>query len=131
MRSQDGAMHIGNGAMRFAYCALRVYITRWLMLAVLLILGAPASAAEHTVRVNTFPNAKALALQVGIAKGLFARQGLAVELEFTESSKAQRDGLMPRRKGSLTKGAASRSAGQARQALGTPPETRARETAKD
>jgi small subunit ribosomal protein S21 len=45
--------------------------------------------------------------------------------------KAQRDGLMPRRKGSLTKGAASRSAGQARQASGTPPETRARETAKD
>jgi len=45
------------------------------------------------LRVNTFPNAKALALQVGIAKGLFARQGLTVELEFTESSKAQRDGL--------------------------------------
>ena len=45
------------------------------------------------MRVNTFPNAKALALQVGIAKGLFARRGLTVELEFTESSKAQRDGL--------------------------------------
>src|SRR5215831_3254116 len=57
------------------------------------MVGAPASAAEQSVRVNTFPNAKALALQVGIAKGLFARRGLTVELEFTESSKAQRDGL--------------------------------------
>ncbi len=45
------------------------------------------------MRVNTFPNAKALALQAGIAKGLFARRGLTVELEFTEGSKAQRDGL--------------------------------------
>jgi ABC-type nitrate/sulfonate/bicarbonate transport system substrate-binding protein len=68
-------------------------MARWLILAVALIVGASASAAEQTVRVNTFPNAKALALQAGIAKGLFARQGLAVALEFTSSSKAQRDGL--------------------------------------
>jgi ABC-type nitrate/sulfonate/bicarbonate transport system substrate-binding protein len=68
-------------------------MARWPILAVSLMLGAPASAAEQIVRVNTFPNAKALALQVGIAKGLFARRGLTVELEFTESSKAQRDGL--------------------------------------
>ena len=56
--------------------------------------GLPAGAAEVTkVRVNTFPNAKALPVYVGIAKGLFAKYGLAVELENTESSQSQRDGL--------------------------------------
>ena len=42
---------------------------------------------------TAFPNAKALPLQVGIGKGIFAKRGLKVELELTESSKAQRDGL--------------------------------------
>jgi ABC-type nitrate/sulfonate/bicarbonate transport system substrate-binding protein len=56
--------------------------------------GAPADAAEATkIRVNTFPNAKALPVHVGLAKGLFAKYGLAVELENTESSQSQRDGL--------------------------------------
>src|SRR6202035_5275945 len=36
---------------------------------------------------------KALPVYVGIAKGLFARRDLAVELENTESSQSQRDGL--------------------------------------
>ncbi len=67
-----------------------------LMLASLVLapLVGPAPAAELTqLRVNTFPNAKALPVYVGIATGLFARHGLAVVLETTESSKAQRDGL--------------------------------------
>jgi ABC-type nitrate/sulfonate/bicarbonate transport system substrate-binding protein len=56
--------------------------------------GALAGAAEATrIRVNTFPNAKALPVYVGLAKGLFAAHGLAVELENTESSQSQRDGL--------------------------------------
>src|SRR5215470_811006 len=56
--------------------------------------AAPAGAAETTrIRVNTFPNAKALPVHVGIAKGLFAKYGLAVELENTASSQSQRDGL--------------------------------------
>src|SRR5579872_2581358 len=55
---------------------------------------APAYAAEAVkIRVNTFPNAKALPVYVGIAKGLFAKYGLAVEVENTESSQSQRDGL--------------------------------------
>src|SRR5262249_57109643 len=55
---------------------------------------AQAGAAETTrLRVNTFPNAKALPIHVGLAKGLFAKYGLAVELENTESSQSQRDGL--------------------------------------
>jgi len=56
--------------------------------------GAPAAAGElTTIRVNTFPNAKALPVHVGLAKGLFAKYGLAVELENTASSQSQRDGL--------------------------------------
>src|SRR5258706_10359309 len=58
------------------------------------VAAAQAGAAEATrIRVNTFPNAKALPVHVGIAKGLFAKYGLAVELENTESSRSQRDGL--------------------------------------
>jgi ABC-type nitrate/sulfonate/bicarbonate transport system substrate-binding protein len=53
-----------------------------------------ADAADPTpLRINSFPNAKALPLQVGIDKGFFARRGLKAELELTDSSKAQRDGL--------------------------------------
>lgn len=54
----------------------------------------PARAAEAArLRVNTFPNAKALPVYVGIAKGLFAKYGLTVEIENTTSSQSQRDGL--------------------------------------
>ena len=63
-------------------------------LGLLAAVATPARAAEATkIRVNTFPNAKALPVYVGIAKGLFARRDLVVELENTESSQSQRDGL--------------------------------------
>jgi ABC-type nitrate/sulfonate/bicarbonate transport system substrate-binding protein len=45
------------------------------------------------VRVNTFPTARSLPFFVGIEKGIFARHGIKLELEFTENSKSQRDGL--------------------------------------
>ena len=55
---------------------------------------SPVSATELArVRVNAFPNAKALPLHAGIAKGIFTRHGLAVELQFTDNSRNQRDGL--------------------------------------
>src|SRR5258708_5723511 len=58
------------------------------------VAAAQVGAAEATrIRVNTFPNAKALPVHVGMDKGLFAKYGLAVELENTESSQSQRDGL--------------------------------------
>ncbi|HWF97358.1 MAG TPA: ABC transporter substrate-binding protein [Xanthobacteraceae bacterium] len=64
------------------------------MLAAALAPAGPAGAAEPTLlRINSFPNAKALPLQVGIGKGFFAKRGLKAELELTESSKAQREGL--------------------------------------
>ena len=65
------------------------------VLGALAMSGAPADGAEATkLRVNTFPNAKALPVYVGIAKGVFAKYGLAVEQENTESSQSQRDGLV-------------------------------------
>jgi NitT/TauT family transport system substrate-binding protein len=54
-------------------------------------IGSPAGA--QTLKVNTFPNAKSLPDFVGVAKGFFAKYGLTVEVEHTESSQAQRDGL--------------------------------------
>jgi ABC-type nitrate/sulfonate/bicarbonate transport system substrate-binding protein len=63
-------------------------------LAAALVHAGAAGAADPTpLRINSFPNAKALPLQVGIAKGFFVRRGLKAELELTESSKAQREGL--------------------------------------
>ena len=53
-----------------------------------------AHAAEPTLlHVNTFPTARSLPFYVAIDRGFFARRGLKVELEFTESSERQREGL--------------------------------------
>src|SRR6266404_5487674 len=58
------------------------------------LLAGPAVAADPTVlRVNAFPNAKALPLHAGIAKGIFAKHGFRIELELTEGSRPQREGL--------------------------------------
>src|ERR1700722_105013 len=59
----------------------------------LLFAGSPAQAADAAIRVSTFPNAKALPVYVGIARGFFAKYGLTVEVEHTESSQSQRAGL--------------------------------------
>ena len=53
-----------------------------------------AQAQEPTLlRVNAFPNAKALPLHAGIAQGIFAKRGFKIELHLTENSRSQRDGL--------------------------------------
>ena len=53
-----------------------------------------AHAAEPTLlHVNTFPTARSLPFYVAVDRGFFARRGLKVELEFTESSERQRQGL--------------------------------------
>ena len=62
-------------------------------LALSLVTAAAAADDLTRVHVNTFPNAKALPFQAGLAKGLFARHGIDLDLAFTENSKAQRDGL--------------------------------------
>jgi ABC-type nitrate/sulfonate/bicarbonate transport system substrate-binding protein len=57
------------------------------------VVPAPAVAEDTLVRLNTFPTARSLPFFVGIEKGLFARHGIRLDLEFTESSKSQRAGL--------------------------------------
>lgn len=54
----------------------------------------PAMANEPTkLRVNVFAGVQNLAIFVGQAKGVFARSGFEVELQFTPNSPAQREGL--------------------------------------
>jgi ABC-type nitrate/sulfonate/bicarbonate transport system substrate-binding protein len=60
------------------------------------MLSAMASivhADDTPVRLNTFPTARSLPFYVGIEKGIFGKHGILLELQFTESSKAQREGL--------------------------------------
>jgi ABC-type nitrate/sulfonate/bicarbonate transport system substrate-binding protein len=57
-------------------------------------LTLPAYAADPVLlHVNTFPTARSLPFYVAVDRGFFARRGLKVELEFTESSERQREGL--------------------------------------
>src|SRR5689334_15909407 len=62
-------------------------------IALTLGLAALPARADDLVRVNTFPNAKALPFHAGIAAGIFARLGITLNLAFTDNSKNQRDGL--------------------------------------
>jgi ABC-type nitrate/sulfonate/bicarbonate transport system substrate-binding protein len=71
-----------------------VKIIRFATAATLALMAGSAACADETlVRVNTFPTARSLPFFVGIEKGIFARHGIKLELEFTENSKSQRDGL--------------------------------------
>jgi ABC-type nitrate/sulfonate/bicarbonate transport system substrate-binding protein len=63
-----------------------------LMILLFLLWTVPAIAADG-VRVNAFPNAKALPLHVGVSKGIFEKHALDVKLAFTENSEQQRAGL--------------------------------------
>jgi len=58
------------------------------------LLAVQADANEQTVvRVNTFPTARSLPFFAGLAKGVFAKHGLKVEVVYTENSRQQREGL--------------------------------------
>jgi len=57
------------------------------------VCSAALAASPDTVRVNTFPNAKALPFHAGIERGIFTNRGIALELSFTENSTTQREGL--------------------------------------
>jgi ABC-type nitrate/sulfonate/bicarbonate transport system substrate-binding protein len=70
----------GHGASAFAY----------LLSLALLALIRPADAADPTViGVNAFPNAKALPLHAGIAKGIFEKRGLKLSLELARPPSAR------------------------------------------
>ena len=60
---------------------------------IFLCLGCASASAQQVIRVNTFPNAKALPFYAGVEKGIFARHGLDVRVAFTENSEKQRAGL--------------------------------------
>ncbi len=55
--------------------------------------AAPSAPTPTALRARVFPGAQNIPLFVAQAKGLFARQGLRVALEFTPNSQALRDGL--------------------------------------
>jgi ABC-type nitrate/sulfonate/bicarbonate transport system substrate-binding protein len=61
----------------------------FIMMASGLAVRSPA-VAQEIIGVNAFPNAKALPLHAGIAKGIFARHGLRLNLELTQGAVAQR-----------------------------------------
>jgi ABC-type nitrate/sulfonate/bicarbonate transport system substrate-binding protein len=70
------------------------YLMRMIALLFYVLLASHAVAQDPTlVRVNTFPNARALPFFVGIEKGVFAKYGVKLELEFTENSESQRAAL--------------------------------------
>lgn len=53
----------------------------------------PQANADDRLRVNVFPGPQHVALYVAQNKGLFAKRGLTVEIQFTPNAKAQRDAL--------------------------------------
>ena len=63
------------------------------LFALTLFSGHALAADPVVVRVNTFPNARALPFFVGMEKSYFNKQGIKLELEFTENSGSQRAGL--------------------------------------
>ena len=63
------------------------------ILVALLCFLAGAATAQDRIRVKVFPGAQNLPLFAGVAKGIFARRGVAVELLFTVNSTELRDGL--------------------------------------
>src|SRR5579871_843044 len=72
----------------------RIMLLAGALIAAGALTAAPGRAAElFRLRVNAFPNAKALPLHAGLATGIFARRGLDLELQLTENSKSQREGL--------------------------------------
>ncbi len=65
----------------------------FVLIALAIFVGNAAAAEPVLVRVNTFPNARALPFIVGIEKGVFEKYGIKIEVEFTENSENQRAAL--------------------------------------
>ena len=70
---------------------------RQLSLSLILLLGITSmqvhSQTGGEIRVSAFPNAKALPLYLGLAKGVFEKHGLKINLSLTENSNSQRADL--------------------------------------
>jgi ABC-type nitrate/sulfonate/bicarbonate transport system substrate-binding protein len=70
-------------------------MARLVAVALSTLIGASTAMAQGTTKlgVNVFPGVQNLPIFVGQAKGVFARYGLEIELQFTPNSPAQREGL--------------------------------------
>ena len=78
----------------FPQVSKRARALPWCIALALVLIASPGRAQEPTlIRVNAFPNAKALPLHAGIAKGIFETRGFKIELTLTPNSRSQRDGL--------------------------------------
>jgi ABC-type nitrate/sulfonate/bicarbonate transport system substrate-binding protein len=83
-----------EGMIRHWQAAGSIPLGSLISLAAAILFAGPASAADPmTLRINAFPNAKALPLHAGIANGIFERHGFKIDLELTEGSRPQREGL--------------------------------------
>src|SRR5262249_20560855 len=103
-RDLDGMVNIApnstaGSAVPFGGETRRSMLRRFeiLILTLVLILGlalaGTAAPAQDLLVVNASPQAKTLPLHAGIGKGIFRARGLAVDLQLTENSRSQRDGL--------------------------------------
>jgi ABC-type nitrate/sulfonate/bicarbonate transport system substrate-binding protein len=72
--------------------AAPILLVFWLLVFCTLM-TTPRAAEPAVLHVNTFPTSRSLPFYVGVARGFFAKHGLDVQLQFTESSEAQRQGL--------------------------------------
>ena len=80
--------------LHFPQVSKRARALPWCIALALALVASPGRAQEPTlIRVNAFPNAKALPLHAGIAKGIFEKRGFKIELTLTPNSRSQRDGL--------------------------------------
>jgi len=59
----------------------------------LLLASAALAQAPEPLRVKVFPGAQNVALWTGLARGTFLKHGVAVDLQFTQTSPELRDGL--------------------------------------
>jgi ABC-type nitrate/sulfonate/bicarbonate transport system substrate-binding protein len=80
-----GVARVSAAVPMLARCGLAFALTA--------LAGLGRAEEPIALRVDTFPNAKALPLHAGIANGLFERRGLRIDLHLTENSRSQRDGL--------------------------------------
>jgi ABC-type nitrate/sulfonate/bicarbonate transport system substrate-binding protein len=54
---------------------------------------AGGAAAQDVLRVNVFPTASYAPLWVGMERGIFEKRGIRIELQLTQNSDSQREGL--------------------------------------
>lgn len=71
----------------------RSLATAFLSLSVAAALASPASADSTPLRVDMFSGPQDLPVFVALEEGIYAKRGLAVEVSFTPSSQALRDGM--------------------------------------